>query len=110
MQVDTEGLIGFVVWTIVSLMFVLIGIYAWNTKKAVGFFTFQKPLELTDVKGYNHAVAKLWFVFAAVMILLGLPLLAGQNSPYIMISVFGAMFAVIGIIIAYLKIEQKYKK
>ncbi len=110
MQVDTEGLIGFVVWTIVSLMFVLIGIYAWNTKKAVGFFTFVNPPELTDVKGYNHAVAKLWFVYAAVMILLGLPLLAGQNSPYIMISVFGAMFAVIGIIIAYLKIEQKYKK
>lgn len=104
------GIIGFIIWSAVVLIFVFIGIYAWNSDKAVGFFTGQKPPEVTDIKGYNHAVAKIWFVFAAVMELLGLPLLAGQNSPYIMLSVFGVMFSVIGIIVAYVRVEAKYKK
>ena len=104
------GIIGFVIWTVVAFIFVIIGISAWRADEPVGFFTFQKPPEVTDIKGYNHAVAKIWFVFAVVMELLGLPLLAGQNSPYIMLSVFGAMFGVIGISVAYLKIEAKYKK
>lgn len=105
-----SGIIGFIIWLIVSLIYVFIGIYAWNAEKPVGFFTGQKPPEVSDTAGYNHAVAKIWFVYAAVMMLLGFPLLAGQNSPYMILSVFGAMFGVIGIIVAYLKVERKYKK
>lgn len=104
------GIIGFIIWSVVALIFVFIGIYTWKSNEPVGFFTGQKPPEVTDTKGYNHAVAKIWFVFATVMELLGLPLLAGQNSPYIMLSVFGAMFSVIGIIVAYVRVETKYKK
>lgn len=106
----TEGIMAFIIWAIVALIFVFVGIYAWNAKEPVGFFTFQKPPEVSDVKGYNHAVAKLWFAFATVMVLLGLPLLTGQNSPYVIISVFGMMFGVIGMIVAYLKVEKKYKR
>ena len=103
-------IIGFVIWVVVSMVYVLIGIWAWNAKEPVGFFTFVKAPEVSDVKGYNHAVAKLWFFFAAVMVLLGLPLLAGQNSPLILISVIGAMFLVIAIVVIYLRIEKKYRK
>lgn len=109
-SLNTGEIIGFIIWTVVALLFVFIGFYAWNSDKPVGFFTGQKPPEVSDVKGYNHAVAKIWFVFAAAMELLGLPLLAGQNSPYIMLSVIGAMFSVIGIAVAYVRVEAKYKK
>lgn len=109
-QSNTGGIIALVIWSVVALIFVFIGIYAWTSDEPVGFFTGQKPPEVPDRKGYNHAVAKIWFVFAAVMELLGLPLLAGQNSPYALLSVFGVMLAVIGIIVAYIKVEKKYKK
>ena len=42
--------------------------------------------EVKDRKKYNAAVGKLFSVFGIVFILLGLPLLAGQNSPWIFLS------------------------
>ena len=66
--------------------------------------------EVEDVKGYNRAVAKLWFVYGAVFIVMGLPLLQ-QNSPYIMLSVVGMMLETVGVMIVYtLVIDKKYRK
>ena len=42
--------------------------------------------EVKDRKKYNAAVGKLFSVFGLVFILFGLPLLAGQNSPWIFLS------------------------
>ena len=41
--------------------------------------------------GYNHAVGKLFVIYGAILIALGLPLLSGQNSPFILLSVLGVM-------------------
>lgn len=106
----TGNVIGFIIWMVASCIFVVIGFSSWHSKAPVGFFTFVRPPQVTDIKRYNHAVAIIWFVFAGCMALLGLPLLAGQNSPYVMISIVGMMWLCIGIVIAYCRVERKYRK
>lgn len=104
-------LIGFVIWFICCLLFVYIGICAWKAKEPVGFFAQSEPPKVKNVKGYNRAVAKIWFFFAFSMLLLGLPLImGGQNSPLIIISILGTMFLAIGICVIYLFVENKYKE
>lgn len=103
-------IIGFVIWSIISLIFVVIGIVSYKSKEAVGFFTFVKAPTVTDIKKYNKAVAILWFVFALLLEVMGLPfLLFEQNSPFFIITAFGVVALVIAIIISYIFIEQKYK-
>ena len=56
-------------------------------------------------------MAKLFCIYGIVLFGLGLPLLAGQNSPWILISVLGVMFATITAMVIYTTvIEKKYKK
>lgn len=52
---------GFVIWSIVFLVLLGIGIWAWESEKAVGFYTGTKPPEVTDVRKYNRSIAVLWF-------------------------------------------------
>ena len=66
---------GFVIWSIVFLVLLGVGIRAWKSDKAVGFFTGTKPPEVTDVRKYNRSVAVLWFAYAGLFEFLGLPLL-----------------------------------
>ena len=106
-------MIGFVVWCICGGMFVCMGVYAWFIKKPVpmGFWANAEMFEVVDIKGYNRAVAKLFCIFGIVFIALGLPLLAGQNSAWIVLSVAGAMAESIAAMAVYtLVIEKKYKK
>lgn len=35
--------VGFIIWSIVAIIFMIIGISAWKSKQEVGFFTFSKP-------------------------------------------------------------------
>ena len=45
--------VGFIIWSIVVIIFMLIGISAWKSKQEVGFFTFAKPPKMKDVVKYN---------------------------------------------------------
>lgn len=104
-------IIEFVIWSMTALLFLGIGLWSRKSEKAVGFFSNTKPPEVTDIAEYNKAVSVIWFVFAIILELLGLPLLfAGQNSPVFIIVVLGTFFLVIGIMIAYIRIEDKYRK
>lgn len=50
-------------------------------------------------------------IFGIVLIVLGIPLLAGRNSPWILLSVAGlVMESIIAMVIYTLVIEKKYKK
>jgi len=72
---------GFIVWSIIALILIGIGIGGWKSNKAVGFFSGVKPPEVSDVRKYNHSVAVLWFAYAALFELLGIPFLfLKQNS------------------------------
>ena len=107
----SEPIMGFVIWCIVSSFFIGLGIFAFSSKKPVGFWANAKMFEVTDVKRYNRAVGKLFCIWGIVFVILGLPLLAGQNSPLIFISVIGVMFSTIIAMVVYITIiENKYKK
>ena len=109
-----EGrLIAFIIWTVLGVLFIAMGIYDFNSQKTkpFGFWANAEVSPIEDVKAYNRAMGKLWCVYGILFILLGLPLLDGQNSGLIMISVLGTMFISIGAMIVYVVgIESKYRK
>lgn len=77
----------------------------------MGFWANAEMFPVTDIKKYNGAVAKLFFVFGIVFIILGFPLLLEQNSLWIFFSVLGIMIESITAMIVYTTvIEKKYKK
>ena len=102
---------GFIIGVIVGCFFIGIGIFSFHAKKAVGFWANARMFEVNDIKGYNHAMGKLWCVFGIVFILLNTPMLDGQNSPLVMITILGVMVEVIVLMIVYTQvIEKKYRK
>ncbi|MCM1385993.1 MAG: hypothetical protein NC231_01590 [Bacillus sp. (in: Bacteria)] len=104
-------IIGFITWSIVAGFYAAIGISCCKSHEAVGFFTFVKPPVVQDVAAYNRAVSVIWFAAAFVLELIGIPFLfAEQNSPIFIFTVLAAVVLMIGMIIAYFRIEMKYRK
>jgi hypothetical protein len=102
---------GFIIWSLTALVPLGIGIYDYNAKKPVGFWTGINPPEVTDVKKYNHAVAWIWIIFAVIFELLGVPLLTlKQNSAGFVWTILGSVALCIALMVAYVQIERKYKK
>ena len=111
-KVEMTGRInGFVIWCVVGCLFIGLGIYSFYSQKPMGFWANAQMFEVTDRKKYNAAVGKLFSVFGIGFILLGLPLLAGQNSPWIFLSVLGALLECIAAMVVYtVVIEERYRK
>ena len=108
---DTGSIIGFVIYCIVGGLFIGFGISSFFLNNPVGFWANIKMCEVTDTRDYNKATGKLFLCFGIVFIILGLPLLAGQNSPLILLSVAGDIFLVITVMLVYeLVIMKKYRK
>lgn len=109
-----EGrLIAFVIWVIIGVLFIVMGIYDFNSKKAkpFGFWANAEVAPIEDLKGYNRALGILWCVYGVLFTLIGLPLLDGQNSGLIIIPILGAMLISIAAMVAYVVgIEPKYRK
>lgn len=106
------NIIGFIIWCVVGAAFIFFGVYAWFSKKPMGFWANAKMFEVSDVKKYNRAVAKLFGAFGIVLIALGIPLLyMEKNSAYILLTVVGVMIeSVIAMAVYSLGIEKKYRK
>ena len=105
--------IAFIIWALMGVLFIAMGIYDISSKKAkpFGFWANAEVASIEDVRGYNRALGILWCVYGVLFVLIGLPLLAGQNSGSIIISMLGTMFISIGAMIAYVVgIEPKYRK
>lgn len=104
-------IIAFVIWSVAALLFFGISVGVWKSKEAVGFFTFSKPPEVTDVRRYNHSVSMLWIVAAVIFEIIGIPFLfIEQNSPMVIVEILGVIVWAIGIMLGYLKIEAKYRR
>ena len=102
---------GFIIWAIVGCCFIGLGIFSFFAKKATGFWANAEMFEVNDIRKYNHAMGKLWCVFGLVFIILGIPLLDGQNSPLIIISILGVFVEMLAVMIIYTQvIEKKYSK
>ena len=104
-------IIGFVIWSIVFLVLLGIGIWAWKSDKAVSFYTGAKPPEVTDVRKYNRSVAILWFSYAVLFELLGLPCLSQEKKINgFLWSIAGVPLISIALMIVYNRILRKYEK
>ena len=107
-----ESVLAFIIWVLIGFVFIGLGIYDMCSKRATtfGFWVNVKPFPVVDVKGYNKALGKLWIGYGIVLILFGIPLLCGQNSAGIVITILGTVFATIAIIVIYVTvIEPKYR-
>ena len=105
--------IAFIIWFIIGCSFIGLGIYAFLSKKeaAFSFWANAKVFPVNNVRAYNRAVGKLWCVFGVIFIALGLPLLKGQNSSFMILSIVGIMAEAIGAMAVYTAvIEKKYRK
>jgi len=109
-----EGrLTAFIICAIISLLFVVMGIYICFSKetKPFGFWANADVASVTDVKGYNRALGKLWCVYGVLFALIGIPLLDPQNSGMLILTILGTMFISIGAMVTYVVgIESKYRK
>ena len=104
-------MLAFILWAVTGGLFIGIGIVCFRAKKPMGFWANVKAPEVRDAKAYNRALGKMWCVFGAVFILLGLPLLSGQNAAGVLISVLGTVFLILAVTAVYSQvIEPKYRK
>jgi hypothetical protein len=102
---------GFVIWSIVFAIMLGIGIWSYRSEKPVGFFTGTKPPEVKDAKKYNHAVGILWFSYAVLLELFGVPFLfLEQNSAGFIPVYLGTIVISIGLMVGYVVIEKKHRK
>ena len=108
-----EKLMAFLIWSIMGALFIVMGIYCIKSRKAkpFGFWANAEAAPVEDVKGYNRALGILWCVYGVLFTLIGLPLLDGQNSGMLIITMLGTMFISIGAMVFYVVgIEAKYRK
>ena len=105
-----RNLLLFLAWCAGGLFFEGLAGYLWFCKKPVSF-SAQTP-EVTDVKGYNRAVAKLYMAYGGVFVLLGLPLLAAPLPGWaacLMAAGIAGAGAALRLVYARV-IRKKYKK
>lgn len=106
-------MVAFLIWVLIGCAFIILGIYARTSKREVafGFWTNAETFPVNDVRAYNRAVGKLWCVFGVIFAILGIPLLAGQNTSYIIFSILGVMAeAIVAMAVYVTVIEKKYRK
>ncbi|MCM1160368.1 MAG: hypothetical protein NC412_04005 [Roseburia sp.] len=106
-----EGrMVGFIIWAIFGCIMIGIGVRAFFVKNVVYFFANIKTIKVNDIKGYNHATGKLFILYGVIFIVLGMPLLSSQATPYILLSVLGLMIETIATMAIYsLVIAKKYQ-
>ncbi len=102
---------GFIPWALLGCVFIGFGVRCFFSRKPVGFWANAKMFEVTDTGKYNRAMGKLWCVFGFLFALLGIPMLADQNSPFILLSMIGSLIWAISFMAVYeLVIRKKYQK
>lgn len=100
----------FIIWSAISVLFVVLAIRARFIDKPAGFWANAEPPQMADVKGYNRAVSILFLIFAVLYEACGIPLLfCEQNSPLAFLCML-IVPVMIGTMVAYTMIEEKYKQ
>lgn len=104
--------IGCTCYILIGFCFIGFGIRLIIIKrdKPVGFWANVKELpQVKDISGYNKAVGKLWCGYGAVMVLLGLFLLAGPVGG--IFTILGTCWASVALVVIYsVAILKKYEK
>ena len=103
-----------IIWCIImipsSALFTGIGIYAWNRKKPMWFWsgTTVKETEISDIVAYNHANGIMWIVYSFIYWAATLAGIWSNRIALILIAV-GCVIGVPLLIVVYKRIYEKYK-
>ncbi len=103
---------GFLIWSMGSFFFIVLGVVCLFSKKEkpFGFWANVEMFQVNDVRAYNRALGKLWIVFSILLELIGIPILYGDDSPLILLTLIGTMLLSIATMIIYvIVIEPKYR-
>jgi len=99
------------VWVVCALLFCFIGFRSGRSETPAGFWANANPPKVRDVRGFNRAVARLWYAFAAMFTLCGVPLLfTEQNGLPVLITLLAAPLSVLILMIAYTRIERSFRE
>ena len=95
----------------VSLLFTGIGIFAWQRKKPMWFWSGStvKGSEISDVAAYNRANGIMWLVFSLIMWVSTVLGAMNMKAGGILLTA-GCIIGVPLLPIVYGKIYQKFKK
>lgn len=104
-------MLGFIICAVMGFAFVGLGICCFLAKKPMGFFANADAPKVEEVKKYNRDLGVLWIVYGVVFTLLCIPILDGQNSAGLIITILGIMFeAIIAMGVYIVGILPKYEK
>ena len=78
----THGIYAFSAFALIGVFFLVMGIRCRHSDKPSGFWANAEQFEVTDVRAYNKAMSKLWFVAAVLYTAIGLPLLTPARYIY----------------------------
>lgn len=102
---------GFLIYAACCALFYVFAIYVLLSKKPAGVGSRErKRSKVKDIRGYNRAVAKLFFAYGTVLLLCGVPTIL-NISPIAatIISFLGVSFASMALFVAAIKIEKRYR-
>ena len=102
---------GFIIWSLFGVFIIGLGIKDMFSKNPVGFWANTETIKVKDVKGYNRASGLLFLIYGIIFVILGIPLLDGQNTQYVQLAVIGEMVETIVIMAANrIVIVKKYEE
>ncbi len=104
-------MVALIIWTIVAVIFLIMGIMHWKSKNVLGIVYGQVPkIAAGNVKRYNHAIGMAYWGYAVILELLGIPLVFfEQNDAAFVIPVLGVVFLTIALCIVFVVIKKKYE-
>ena len=106
-----ENIIWLIIMVPVSLLFTGLGVYAWNRKKPIWFWSGStvEESEISDISAYNKANGIMWIVFFFFFFIS--TIFGGLNMKIGGITlIVGCILGVPALPIVYGRIYRKYKK
>ena len=105
-----ENVLWFIIMVPCSAVFTAIGIYAWNKKKPMWFWsgTTVEEREIADILAYNRANGRMWIVFSLPFWLATFLALCNEIIALVLLA-GNCVIGLPALISAYKKIYEKYK-
>ena len=105
-----ENIIWYIIMVPCSAVFTIIGIYAWNRKKPMWFWSGStvEETEIADIPAYNRANGRMWIVFSLPLWLSTFLGLWNEMIALILLAV-DLVIGLTVLMIVYKRIYAKYK-
>ncbi|MCI5481448.1 MAG: hypothetical protein MR416_09775 [Lachnospiraceae bacterium] len=105
-----ENIIWYIIMVPCSAVFTIIGIYAWNRKKPMWFWSGStvEETEIADIPAYNRANGRMWIVFSLPLWLSTFLGLWNEMIALILLAV-DLVIGLPVLMIVYKRIYAKYK-